>query len=229
MKKLVIIGIGLSAKQVFDFVTLHNLYSIVGFAVDSKYKNEDVFLGMPVFNLENLKNKINIDEVEIFVSLGWNRLNSERKNLYERLKGEGYRFGNLISPLAVLKGKIEGDNCWVNDYAVLQSDSIIKSDVILREHVVIGNTAVINEHCFIGVHGVIGGGAVIGKQTFVGMRGTVFDGTKIGDKCIVGACAFAKRHLPNYSVCKTMSDSIKVQQYKEEEIEEKLVAGKGVR
>jgi carbonic anhydrase/acetyltransferase-like protein (isoleucine patch superfamily) len=167
--------------------------------------------------------------VKIFVSLGWNKLNAERRYLYERLKSEGFQFANLISPLAVIRGKVEGDNCWINDYTVIQSDACIKSDVTVREGVIIGNGTVINEHCFISVNAVIGGGSSIGEQTFVGMRGTVFDGTKVGEKCLVGACAIVKRNLKDYSVCKTTLNSCEIKQYDENTIEQKLIASKNVR
>lgn len=33
---LVMVGTGVSAKQVYDFVILHNLFNIIGFTVDGK-------------------------------------------------------------------------------------------------------------------------------------------------------------------------------------------------
>lgn len=226
---LVIIGTGLSAKQVYDFIKLHDLYNVVGFSVDSKYIKENTYLGIQIIPLENLKEVIDIRKVKVFVSLGWNHLNADRRMLYGRLKGEGYRFANLVSPLAIIKGKIVGENCWINDYSVLQSDSIIKSNVIVRELALIGNGTVIEEHCFLGVNSIVGGGSKIGEQSFLGIRATVFDGTSVGKKCIVGACAVAKRNIPDYNVCKTGSEVSVIKQYDETEIEQKLVAGKGVR
>ncbi len=226
---LVIVGTGVSAKQVYDFVILHNLFNIIGFAVDSKYKISDTFLDKPILSLENLKSQINVNETYLFVALSWDKLNSDRKYLYERLKKEGYKLANLISPLAVLKGKVVGDNCWINDYVVVQSDAVIENDVIIRELALIGNETQIKPHCFIGVNGIIGGGSIIGEQSFVGMRGTVFDKTIVGKKCIVGACAVVKRNMIDCSVCKTKLDSYIIKQYSEEEIEQKLVASKEVR
>ena len=228
-EQLIIIGIGASAKQVYDFNRIHELYNVIGFAVDKKYIKESTYLNLPVFELETLKEKIDSQKVFIFVALGWNRLNSDRRSLYERLKSEGYRFANLISPNAIIRGRIEGDNCWVNDYAVMQSDSVLKDDVILREHVVIGHEAVINSHVFVGIRGLIAGGCDIGEQTFVGINATVFEDTKVGEKCIIGGCAVVKRNVPAYTACKTNIENTIVKFYGEEIIESKLVASKNVR
>lgn len=229
MKKLIIVGTGLSAKQVYDFVNFHKLYEIVGFAVNEKYKNTDKFCELPVYTLETIREELNIFNIDFFISLGWNYLNSQKRALYEKLKKSGFCFTNLISPHAVIKGIIDGENIWVNDYSVIQSDAIIKSNATLREGVIIGNGTIIKEHCFIGIHAVIGGNSIIGTQTFIGMRGTVFDGTKVGEKCLIGACAVVKRHLPSYCACKTSSNDMVIKQYDSDTIENKLIAGHGVR
>lgn len=228
-EKLIIVGTGLSAKQVFDFIKMHNLFDIMGFAIDSAYKKEELYQGLPVFDLENLKEHIDIKTTQIYVALGWNKLNADRRKLYLRLKEDGYSFANLISPLAVIRGTLDGDNIWINDYSVLQSDSKIESNVVIRENVLIGNGSIIEPHCFLGVHSIVGGGARVGQQTFVGMRGTVFDGRRVGQKCLIGACAVVKRHLPDFCACKTASDVMVVKEYGEDEIETKLVAGKSVK
>lgn len=228
MKKIVIIGTGKNAKQVYDFLKIHKLYDIVGFAIDKEYIKEDSYMNYPVYPLENLDVYIDNDTY-IFVSLGWNRLNSDRRQLYERLKAKGYKFANLISPTAIVRGKIDGDNVWINDYSVLQSDAVIKSDVIIREGVVIGNDTLIKDHCFIGVKALVAGGCIIGEQSFIGIHATVFDGTIIGDKCIIGGCAVVKRNVSNYTVCKYDLNNTITKKYDESVIEQKLVFSKNVR
>ena len=228
-KKIVIVGISKSAKQVYDFIKTHNLVDISGFAVDSKYIKEKTYLNFPVYPLENLKDCIDIDEVELFVAIGWNRLNADRRDMYNRLKKEGYKFANLISPTAIVRGRLDGDNIWINDYSVLQSDCVIKSNVVIREQVLIGNNTVIEPHCFIGVKSLVAGGCKIGEQTFCGLSSTIFDATNIGKKCLVGACTSVKRHMPDYSLCKTAIESTVTKQYTEDVIETKLVTGRSVR
>ncbi|MCH5185053.1 MAG: hypothetical protein J1F64_02895 [Oscillospiraceae bacterium] len=228
-KQLIIVGKSANARQAYDFIKIHDLFDILGFTVNREYMDADSFNGLPVFALEDLREKFDMTGVELFVALGWNRLNADRRNLYERLKEQGYKFANLISPNAVIRGKVEGDNCWVNDYAVIQSGAVIKSNVIIREHVLIGNDALIEKHCFIGVHSIVAGGCHIGEQSFCGIRATVFDGVKTGNKCIIGGGAVLKRNIESNTVCKTDLSSTVLKVYDENEIESKLMFNKNVR
>ena len=228
MKKLVLIGLGKSAKQVYDFLRKHELYDLIGFAVDKEYIQENTYMNLPVYPLESLNEYID-KETYIFIALSWNKLNADRRKFYERLKAEGYKFANLISPTAIVRGKIDGDNIWINDYTVIQSDAVIQSNVIIREHVVIGNDTLIKEHCFIGVKSLVAGGCTIGIQSFIGINATVFDGTIVGDKCIIGGCAVVKRNVSNNTVCKTDLKNTIIKMYEENIIEQKLVFSKNVR
>ena len=229
VEDLIIIGTGPSAKQVYDFLRIHPLYHLLGFAVDRQYRKEETWLGCPVYELETLKEQFDLEAVRIFVSLGWNRLNSERKAVFERLKRSGYRFANLISPTAIVRGNVVGENCWVNDYAVIQSDAEIRDDVVIREFVLVGNGTVIEPHVFLGVRANVCGGCRIGEQTFVGVNGTVFDATVVGKKCIIGSCAAVKRNVPDFTVCKARLDFTETRSYDEDVIESKLVATRNVR
>ena len=114
----------------------------------------------------------------VFVAVFWNMLNRQRRNLYERMKAKGLRFANVISPNASVRGKIEGNNCWINDYVVIQSGAVVKSDTFIMDGALIGNMAVIGEHCHIGAHSVVCGSAVLGEQCFTGVNSVIFDGVQ---------------------------------------------------
>ena len=227
--KLIIVGIGSNARQAHDFVRFHNLYEIAGFAVNREYYSEETYLGLPVLVLEDLRTHFLMGEINLFVALGWNRLNADRRKVYEQLKREKYTFANLISPTAIIRGSIEGDNCWINDYVVIQSGAVIKSDTFIREHVVIGDNTVINEHCFVGIKSLIAGGCSIGEQCFCGIHSTIFDEVTIGKKCIIGGSAVVKRNMSDCSVCKTDTNNMVTLSYDETIIESKLMFSKNVR
>ena len=223
MEKLIIIGLGTNARHVYEFVRMYNLYEVIGFAVHNRYKTVNSFYGLPVYSLETLKSDIEIGDYKVFVALLWNHLNADRKSLYDYCKKEGYDLANLISPHAVVRGKIMGDNCWVHDFVVIQNDAYIESDVALMAYTLIGADTHVGSHCFFGARSLLGGGSIIGEQSFVGLNATIFDDTQIGKKCIVGACTAVKRNMPDYSKYITSSNNIVIKQYSENEIESKLV------
>lgn len=228
-EKLIIIGTSTTARHVYDFVKGYNLYEIIGFVVDEKYKDADTFCDLPVFSIEELDTVINKEEVKLFVAVLWNRVNADRRRLYERLKKEGYHFANLISPSAVIRGNLLGDNCWIHDYVIIQSEASVGDNCLLMAFTLVGDFSVIGSHCFTGTKSTIAGKCEIGEQTFVGINCTVFDNTKVGKKCILGACTAVKRNVEDYSIVKTGKDNAVVVQMDEETVEGKLMFTKNVR
>ena len=186
------------------------------------------FKGLPVYAIEDLQEKFSRDSVKLFVALLWNRLNADRKELFERLSAGGWQFANIISPYARIRGRIEGCNVWVHDNVVIQNDTVIMDDVSIMGMTLVGANCTIRKHVFLGAKSTIGGGSIVGEQTFVGMNCTVFDNTIVGAKCILGACTAVKRNVPDCCVIKT-SSVIEMKQYSEEEIENKLLYRKNVR
>lgn len=229
MEKLIIVGTSTTAKHLYDFVIYHNLFDIIGFAVNREYKQIDKFCNLPVYELENLEKLLIKQDFKIFVAMLWNKLNRERRDVYEYCKGKGFKFANIISPLAVLRSELKGDNCWIHDFVVIQNDSIIGSNVMIMSQTLIGADTQVGSHCFFGAKSLLGGGSKVGEQTFIGLNATVFDDTIIGKKCIVGACTAVKRNLPDYSRYVTLSDNINVKQYNKDEIELKLMFSKNIR
>lgn len=228
-EKLIIVGLGSAARQVFNFVSHHKLYEVIGFAVNEAYMKNTEFLGLPVYSLESLREKCPFPDYKVFVAVQWNHLNRDRKVLYNYCKSNGFKMANVISPTAIVRCSIEKvDNLFIDDYVVIMNNVALGNNCYFKVSCVIGSNVVMSDHCFFGIKSLIGGGSQIGEQSFVGLNATVFDETAIGRKCLIGACAVVKRDMPDFSKWSTSSDIV-IKQYTEEEIEEKLIASKNVR
>ena len=229
MDRIVIIGTSIAASNICKFIEKYKLYEVLGFAVNKEYKTDDTYLGKPVYEVESLDKVIDKDKDFIFVAIQWNRLNADRRKVYEQLKSEGWRFANLVSPLASINGRILGDNCWITDFVCIDTDAIIGNNVFVKVGACVGDHAQVGDHGFIGAKSMIGGGVKIGEQSFIGLGAIVFDDTTVGKKCIVGAATALKRNLPDFSIYKTISDNFVVKEYSEDVIEQKLLFKKNVR
>lgn len=222
-KKLIIVGLSKTASHVYEFVRYHNLFEVIGFAVNAAYRSVNSFEGLPVYALETLREDCKENNYELFVALLWNRLNKERKMLYDFCKKEGFKLANLVSPTAIMRSEINGDNCWIHDYVVVQNNASLASDIMVMAYSLIGANTQVGSHCFFGARSLLGGGCIVGEQSFIGLNATVFDDTNIGKKCIIGACTAVKRNIPDFSRYVTSSADIVIKTYDEEEIENKLV------
>lgn len=229
MEKIVIVGLSATARLAYSFISYHHLFEVIGFAVNNQFKKEDFFCDLPVYSLEHLNEELKGQEYKVFVALLWNHLNADRKRLYLYCKNNGYQMANLISPLAVVRSEITGDNIWIHDHVVIQNDTELASNIAIMQGSLIGAGCKVGSHCFFGAHSILAGGCSIGEQSFVGLHATVFDDTHIGKKCIIGACTAVKRNMPDFSKYVTASDNINIKQYTADEIENKLVFSKNVR
>lgn len=229
MKKILIIGISSTAIHALAFITSYKLYEVIGFAVDKEYRTMDHLKGLPVYNLDDIDSVFDKKNDVVFVALFWNRLNADRRKIYQTLKERAIKFANLISPTAIIRGEIRGDNCWIHDYVVIQNDAIVNSNVMVMAHAFIGSSTIISSHCFLGTKAVVAGECSVGIQTFLGINSTIFDGRKVGEKCIVGACTAVKRDLPDFTIIKTKAENYAISQRLESEIESKLLFKKNIK
>lgn len=229
MKKLIIIGLSTTATHLFEFVKCYDLFEVLGFAVDREYIRMESYKGLPIYAIDEIDKVIDKERDYLFVAMLWNKLNSERRAMYERLKRVGFKFANVISPTARIRGALTGDNCWFHDYTIVQNDAVIGANVVAMAFTLIGADVVIGPHCFFGAKSTIGGGSKIGEQSFVGINSTVFDDTVVGEKCIIGACTAVKRNMPDFTLCKTNTEGFIVKSYNKDEIESKLLFSKNVR
>lgn len=202
---------------------MYELYNVIGFAVNKKYIDSATFCGLPVYPLEELST-YGLGNFRIFISLLWNHLNRDRRNLFEYCEKQGFSFANLISPHAIIRGSSSiGRNCWIHDFVIIQNNAQIGDNVAIMAYSLIGANTHIGNHCFFGARSLLGGGSSIGEQSFVGLNATIFDGTIIGNKCIIGACTAVKRNMPDCSRYVTSSMDIVIKQYPEDVIESKLI------
>ena len=229
MKKLMIVGTGITAIRVYDFIKQYNLYEIVGFVVDKEYKIVDTFCELKVYSFEELEKKYKKDEIELFIAIYWNNLNKDRKEMFYKVKERGYKLANLVSPNSIIRGRILGENCWIQDYVIFDTGATIKNGVSLAGHTNIGHHSEIGSFIHIAGKATLGGECIVNDQVFIGLNATVLDGVTIEEKSIIGAGTVIKRNVKKNTVCKLDKSNIIIKTYPENIIESKLVSNKNIR
>ncbi len=228
-KKLLIVGTSITARSIYTYVIDYDLFNLLGFVVDKEYKTCDTYCDRPVFTFDELPEGFDKANDYLFIAMEWDKLNATRKKLYQRLKSEGFKMANIVSPHAIIHGNIMGDNCWICDGVIIENDVKIYEDVMVKSGAKIAHLSTIYPHCFVGANSFLAGGVNLGEQTYVGVSATIFNSVNIGKKCLIGACVYVKRHLPDCSVIKTKNDEFDIKQYSEDEIENKLLAAIKIR
>lgn len=232
-KDIIIIGASDTADRIISFIERYDLFNVKGCAVNNKYLpdgKKEIILGgakRSVFPLEDIDNFRDNNTV-FFVALFWNRLNADRRDLFNKVKKMGLPITNIVSPLASVRGEI-GNGCYIADFAILQERGQIEDNVWMMDASIVGHRTIVKSHAFCAARSLVGGMSVIGEQTFLGVNSTVIEEVVIGEKCLIGASSVVKRNLPPYTVIKTSNDSNIIKQYPEDIIETKLVAHYNIR
>lgn len=187
-KPLIIFGAAEQAQVAHYYFSNHSSYEVVAFTVDLAYRTAEIFCGRPVIAFEELSAKYPPSSIELFVALGYSKLNQIRKEKYLAAKALGYRLASYISSDASIfnEGKF-GDNCFILEDNTIQPLVTIGNNVTLWSGNHIGHHSFIHDHCFITSHVVVSGAVEIGESCFIGVNATLRDHIRIGEKCIIGA------------------------------------------
>lgn len=228
MESIYLFGTSTTASRVKSFIEFHQLYKIEGFLVDDNYKTSDSFEGHKILTISEFRDLPDYTKVPVFICIAWNRLNQDRKDLFNRYEKE-FNLVNLVSPHSVIRGELIGTNILVGDYSVLEMGSTVQRNCILDHQCFIGSRSVIEQHSYIAVKVMIAGSTTIGEQSFVGINATIFDQVRIGKKCIIAGGETIKRNVENFSAVKSSGIEQMIQTYSEKEVITKLLASKNVR
>ncbi|MDE6637411.1 MAG: hypothetical protein K2K32_04140 [Muribaculaceae bacterium] len=229
MRNIVIIGISDVADRFIRIIERYKLYNVIGCAVDKQYlpDSDYILLGdaqRNIWNIDELKNHIDIGKDMIFVAMLFNHLNEDRKNLYLRLKQQGFRFGNIISPLASVRNNDIGENCFIGDFVVVHEGVKIGNNVIIKDLTVIGAYSKIEDHVFLSGCTAIGGRCCVGKESFIGMNATIYTGNCVGEKCLVNAGISINKDIPDYAMVTHKKQNYDIRIFDREIMNESIVA-----
>lgn len=228
MGEIYLFGISTTSKRIKSFIQYHKIYNVNGFIVDDEYKSTDIYDNTKVFSISEFRSIQNYKSLPVFICLAWNRLNEDRKQVFQKFLGE-FNIVNIISPNSIIRGTIKGINVFVGDYVILETGSIVRDNVYIDHNSFIGTDTLVCEHSYIGAKSMIAGNDYIGSQSFIGINAVVFDNVKIGEKCIISGGEIIKRNVEKYTIIKNVDNRQISISYPENEIINKLLFYKNVR
>ena len=188
MRKLVIFGNRDQAQLAHYYFSSVSDIEVVAFTVDAEFITDIRFCDRPVVEFEKILELYPPDRFELFITLGYSRVNQLRKDKYLDAKKLGYKLASFVSAqVTMLSTEPVGENCWILEDNTIQPFVKIGNNVTLWSGNHVGHHSVIKDHTFVASHVVISGGVEIGEQCFIGVNATLRDHIRIGDKCVLGA------------------------------------------
>ena len=186
-RKLVIFGISNFAEIMEFYFSTDSDYEVVAFTVDEEFKDRDRFLGRPVVSFKDLAQEFPPSEVEVFVAMGIQKLNTQRENKVREVKQSGYQLASFLhSSVVVPDDFVIGENSVVMDQCLLHPFVTIGNNTILWTHTAVAMKTQIGNNVWM-VSCTTGEMVTIDDNTFIGLRAIIAPGISIGKKNLIGA------------------------------------------
>jgi sugar O-acyltransferase (sialic acid O-acetyltransferase NeuD family) len=189
-KPLVIFGVGELAQLAYYYFTHDSSRRVAAFTLDGCHLREDHCMGVPVLPFDKIEAHYPPEEHEMFVAIGYSRLNRARAERCQEAKTKGYRLATYVSSRSVTWPDISiGENCFVMEGNVIQPFVRIGHNVIIWCGGLISHHVEVGDNCFIAAHAVISGHVKIGAYSFIGINATLRDKIVLSERTLVGAGA----------------------------------------
>jgi len=187
--KVVIFGTASFAELVQYYLAHDGRYEVVAFTAHRGHITADSFCGLPVVAFEDVEALFPPSAHQMFVAVGYRKVNQVRAAIYGEAKAKGYTLLTYVSPRCTNMAASIGDNCFVFEDNTLQPFVTIGNDVVLWSGNHIGHHSTIGDHCYLTSHVVVSGHCRIGPYCFLGVNATLRDSITIAEKCVIGAGA----------------------------------------
>lgn len=206
---LIIFGTGEIAELAYYYFKNDSSYTPVAFTVDSEYRKDDQFHGLPVYDFETIEEKCPPTKYSIFIALSYQNLNRLRRDKYLAAKDMGYSIASYVSSKATILNETPcGENCFILEDNTIQPYVTIGHNVTMWSGNHIGHHSKIHDHNFIASHVVISGGVNIGESCFIGVNATLKEQINIGKQSVIGAGALVLSNTPEEAVIRAGSSEI---------------------
>ncbi len=191
MKRAVIFGATDFAEVAKVYLDADSPYTVCAFTVNERFIGDrTTILGLPVVPFERLVESHPPDEYEMFVAVGFSKVNRTRTRLVAEVKSAGYHLLTYVSSRASHVGHFTiGANSFVFENNVIQPFVSIGDNTIVWSGNVLGHHSAIGNNCFLASQIVISGRCNIGDGSFIGVGATIRHGVTVAPECVIGAGA----------------------------------------
>jgi sugar O-acyltransferase (sialic acid O-acetyltransferase NeuD family) len=201
MSELVIVGSGVTARMAHYYFSRDSEHTVVAFTVDKQYLNDNSFLGLPLISFDEVVERYPPDNYQMFVAMGYAKMNKLRAAKYYQAKELGYRLVSYVSSKCTfLTDNPVGDNCFILEDNTIQPFVKIGNDVTLWSGNHIGHDSIIEDHCFLASHIVVSGFAHIERYCFLGVNATLRNAITIAPETLIGAGAIIMKNTVEQGV-----------------------------
>lgn len=185
MQKLIIIGAGGLAREVYDlanFVHGQNPdFTVKGFLSDGPSNIEE--MGYPPV-LDKVAS-YDIEEGDVFICAIGNV--NDRKKTVDIIKEKGGQFINLIHPTCIISPSVQlGEGIAMKAFCVLASDVFVDSYTFFQSSVIMGHDVRIGKFCQLNSFSFFAGYVQVADRCTINAGAKIIQNVRVEEEAIVG-------------------------------------------
>lgn len=189
-RNLVIFGKGNMAQLAHFYFTRDSNYRVVAFCLDRHFIDVPDYLGLPMIAFEDLPSVYPPSHYDVFVAIGYSRMNGIRKDKFESVQNHGYKLATYVSTQTSSWGDSRiGENVFIMENNTIMPFCSIEDNVTVWVGNILSHHSVIKKHTTITSHVALGGDITVGESCFLGLNSTVRNGIHLEDHTMLGAGA----------------------------------------
>lgn len=195
-KPKIILGAGGHARVLIDILKV-NGDEILGITeYNSELINTKV-CGITVLGHDDIIFNYSATEVQLINGIGSVGNTQLRRKTFEKFKGYGYTFANVIHPSAIISSGVE-----ISEGVQIMAGAIVQPGAQLGENSIINTRAAIDHECIIGKHAhlapgvTLSGNVQVSDGVHIGTGATIIQGITIGENSLIGAGAVVVNDIP---------------------------------
>lgn len=199
-KSVVIVGDGSFAEVAYEYFTHDSPYEVVAFTLEERFRTKDSLFGLDVVPFETLERVCSPADCDVFVAVGFAKLNRVRTALARAAKDKGFRLASYVSTRAFVWSNVQiGEHAFIFEDNTVQPFVRIGNNVTLWSGNHIGHHCVIHDNAFVSSHVVLSGQVHVGENCFLGVNAAVGHNVNIGKDCWVSPGVKILRDVPEGS------------------------------
>jgi UDP-3-O-[3-hydroxymyristoyl] glucosamine N-acyltransferase len=127
-------------------------------------------------------------DYQMFVPLGFQRMNAVRAEKFQDARSKGYRLISYVNTRHYSLDPVRvGDNCFILDGQSFNLDVSIGDNVTIWSSNHLGDRTTVGNHVWISSHVTVSGDVTIGDYCFLGVNSCVSNNVRLAPRTFVGA------------------------------------------
>jgi len=186
VNNVLVVGAGGHCRILLSILGYNKSFKVIGIADrDSRNFGEEILGSTVKYSWDDFKEIYETGTRYAVIAIGDN---NERRELFSRLSGLGFKMLSIIHPTAIIeKDAVLGDGCVICIGVKIGTLVSIGKNCVVYTGSIIEHEVNIGDHVYISPGCNIAGRITIGEGTFVGIGSTINERITIGKNVVIGA------------------------------------------